>query len=511
MSKAPEAATDPDLPPLASTGVPGLDAILHGGLPCGEMHLVQGEAGTGKTTMALHFLLAGVEQGEAALYITLSQSAEHLGRIARSHGWSLAGVTIHELSPGAVAERIASRQTILPTAEAELGELFDDLEALVKRVRPRRAVIDSISILRLLAGSPQRYHREVVTLRQLLIEHECTVLALADRPAEATHGAPPEVDFHPISGCVIHLEQQTRAYGDVRRHVRVIKARGVPHSGGYHDYKIRKGHMDVYPRLGSYTRDEYSEYRRVESGIASIDAALGGGLEQGTACLVVGPSGTGKSTLAALFADAVARQGDHAAVFLFDERPATYKLRSGAFGIDLRAHVASGRIYLQQVDPGQIAPGEFAQQVRALVELQRTRVVVIDSITGYFNAMGSSEVLIAQLHELLTYLSRSGVLTILAGAQEGPMSIGGQQGVDISYLSDAIVILGYFEAAGQLRRCFTAVKKRHGEHDTGIRELFLERGGIRLGEPLRHYRNILLDNARPADDDKADRGGDVRR
>lgn len=493
----PDETIDPDLPPLASTGCPGLDAILSGGLPREEMHLVQGEAGTGKTTLGLHFLLAGVEAGEAALYITLSQSAKHLERIARSHGWSLAGVTVHEVSPGTVADRIAARQTILPTAEAELGELFQELSALVERVRPRRAVIDSISILRLLAGSAQRYHREVVTLRQLLFEHECTVMALADRPAETAHGTPPEVDFHPLAGCVIHLEQETRAYGDVRRHVRVVKARGLPHHGGYHDYKIRKGHMDVYPRLGSYTRPEYSDYRRIASGVESLDAALGGGLEQGTACLVVGPSGVGKSTLAALFVDAAARRGDHTAVFLFDERPETYKERSNALGIDLRAHVASGRLTLRQLDPGQIAPGEFAQQVRALVDAHETRVVVIDSITGYFNAMGSSDVLIAQLHELLTYLSRSGVLTILAGAQGGLMSIGSQPGVDISYLSDTIVMLGHFEADGQLRRCCVAVKKRHGGHDTSIRELFLERGAIRLGEPLRRYHNILLDNGRP--------------
>ncbi len=488
---------DPELPPLASTGVPGLDAILSGGLPREEMHLVQGEAGTGKTTLGLQFLLAGVHLGEATLYITLSQSAKHLERIARSHGWPLAGVTIHEVSPGTVADRIAARQTILPTAEAELDELFKELGELVARIKPRRAVIDSISILQLLAGSAQRYHREVVTLRQLLFEQECTVMALADRPAEATHGSLPEVDFHPLAGCVIHLEQEPRAYGDVRRHLRVVKARGLPHSGGYHDYKIRTGHMDVYPRLDSYTRPEYSDYRRIACGIESIDHALGGGLEQGTACLVVGPSGVGKSTMAALFVDAAARRGDHTAVFLFDERPETYKVRAKAFDIDLRAHVASGRLALRQLDPGQIAPGEFAQQVRALVDEQQTRVVVIDSITGYFNAMGSSDVLIAQLHELLTYLSRSGVLTILAGAQEGLMSIGSQPGVDISYLSDTIVVLGYFETRGQLRRCCAAVKKRHGAHDGNIRELFLERGAVRLGEPLREYHDLLLGDAGP--------------
>lgn len=487
---------DPDAPPVASTGVAGLDEILTGGLPREEMHLLQGVAGTGKTTLALHFLREGARIGEPTLYVTLSQSKQHLERIARSHGWGLEGVAVHELSPGTVAERIAARQTILPTADVELGELFSELSELVAQIKPRRAVIDSVSIIRLLAGNVQRYHREVVTVRQLFVERQCTVLAIADRPAEGGHGSPPEVDFHPLCGCVIDVEQGPRPYGEARRHLRVVKARGLANSGGQHDLKIHKGGMEVYPRLGAYSKAEHLNYTRMPCGVAGLDELFGGGLEDGTACLFVGPSGVGKSTLATLFADAAMRRGEHAAIFLFDERPETYKTRSVALGMQLPEHIAAGRLLLRQLDPGEIAPGEFAQHVREAVEGHKAKVVILDSINGYFNAMGLSTVLVSQLHELLTYLSRSGVLTLVAGSQEGFMSIGSQTGVDISYLSDTIVVLAYFERDGEIHRCMTAVKKRQGRHSTTIHELHIEPGGLRVGERLHSANQILVSGAR---------------
>ncbi|HWE95981.1 MAG TPA: ATPase domain-containing protein [Tepidisphaeraceae bacterium] len=486
-------------PPVASTGIPGLDSILHGGLPREEMHLLQGVAGTGKTTAALHFLREGVREGEPTLYLTLSQSKAHLDRIARSHGWSLDGITVHELSPGTVADRVSSRQTIFPTVEVELGEMFRDVAEIVARVKPRRAVIDSITMLQLLAGSTQRYHREVVTLRQLFVEQGCTVLALADHPAENGEGSEPEVIFHPLSGCVMELRQTPRAYGDVRRTVRVVKARGLAHEGGSHDLKIRTGGMEVYPRLGAYTKPEYRAFRLCKGDMAELDKLLGGGLEEGTACLLIGPSGTGKSTLASLYSAAAAGRGDHAAIYLFDERPETYMARAEGVGIPLRKQIEAGRVALRQLDPAEIAPGEFAHQVCRAVEKEGSKVVVIDSIAGYFTAVGSSELFVAQLHELLTYLSRSGVLTILTAArQEAFMAVGDQPGVDISYLSDTILVLGYYEAEGDLHRYLTAVKKRQGEHETTIRELRIRSGGVSLGEPLRQFRGLLLTYAEPA-------------
>ena len=322
----------PQLPPVAPTGIPGLDAILHGGLPRDEMHMVQGVAGTGKTTISLQFLRAGAAAGEPSIYLTLSQSKANLERIARSHGWSLDGITVHELSPGTVADRIAARQTVLPTVEVELDELFHDVQELVRAVQPKRAVVDSLTMLQLLAGGPQHYHREVVTLRQLFVDAGCTLLVLADHPGEGDMGQPPEVIFHPLCGVVIDLTQRDRAYGDVRRLLRVIKARGLPHNGGLHDVKILTGGLRVFPRLGAYSEPETTDFARLSSNVAEVDEVLAGGLERGTACLLVGPSGTGKSTLATVFAAAAAGRGEPAAVYLFDERPETYRARAAGLG-----------------------------------------------------------------------------------------------------------------------------------------------------------------------------------
>jgi circadian clock protein KaiC len=483
----------PTLPPRAPTGVAGLDSILHGGFPRAEMHLIQGAAGTGKTTLALQYLLEGVRSGEPTLYLTLSQSKEHLERIASSHGWDIRGMTIYELSPGSVAERIAARQSILPTVEAELDEVFRELAELVQRVSPRRAVIDSIALLQLLAGSHWRYHREVVTLRQLFIEQGCTTVALADYPTATEEGQSPGVVFHPLCGCVIQLEQAPRPYGDVRRQLRVVKARGLPHNGGYHDLKIFTGSVDVYARLGAYSEPEHTEYRTITTKVASLDALLCGGLNSGTSCLIVGPSGVGKSTLAALYAESVARSGEHAAIFLFDERPETYLVRAEALGVPLRDHIEGGRVYMQQLDPGEVAPGEFAQCIRRLVEEQATRVVIIDSVVGYFAAMGSANVLVTQLHELITYLTRRGALLMLCGAQEGFMSIGMQDAVDVSYLSDTIIALTFLEIAGELHRAIAVVKKKHGRHLQTIHELRLGPTEIEVSkEPLRELQNIMV-------------------
>lgn len=481
----------PMKPPVASSGIAGLDSILHGGFPRGEMHIVQGVAGTGKTTIALSFLRAGVKAGEQTLYVTLSQSKAQLERISRSHGWELDQVAVQELAPGTVAERLSAQQSVLASADVELQEVFHELVATVIRVKPKRAVIDSITIIQTLAGE-QRYHREVVTLRQLFVEHECTALFLADHPAEMEQGSEPEVDFHPLAGCVIHLEQDPRPYGDAKRKIRVVKSRGLDSDNGYHDFKISTGEMEVFPRLGAYTEPEHNEFPLLASGVAGLDQMLRGGLELGTACLLVGPSGTGKSTLSAIFATAAAAAGMHAAIYLFDERPETYKARANGAKLGMRPFVDSGKVLIRQLDPAEIAPGEFAQQVKQTIEKYGTKVVVIDSIAGYFNAVGSSVLFVSQLHELLTFLSRRGVLTLLTAAQEGFMSIGAPPGVDVSYLSDSIMVLGFSEKDGNLHRFVSVVKKRQGEHDASIRELLISGDGVKVGEILKQAGNLLV-------------------
>lgn len=483
----------------ASSGIEGLDLILRGGFVRDEMHLVQGGAGTGKTTLALQFLLAGVMAGERGLCITLSQTKKGLEAIARSHGWSLEGLTVHELSPSSDAASGAAHQTVLHTSEVELGELTRELRERVEQAKPRRVVFDSLGVIALLAGGSPRYHREIVILRQFLTGHGCTALFLDDAPAEPDAGGRANPEFHSLATSMIHMEQTVPDYGEVRRRVRIVKVRGVAFRGGYHNFRILTGGLQVFPRIEPPLTSEYSDFQPVRSGIKPLDGLLGGGLEQGTTCLLVGPSGAGKSTLAGVFAHAAAQRGDSAAVFLFDERPETWKTRAKGVGMDLQPHVDSHRISLDLLDPAQITPGEFAQRVSDAVDRRGVKIVVIDSLTGYFNAMGNATMLVVQMHELITFLSRRGVLTLLLIAQEGFMSVGTKLPLDVSYLSDTIIVLRLFEAEGAVRRCLAAVKKRQGEHETTIRELFITPGGVRIGEePLRQFRHILGGDPEPA-------------
>lgn len=491
----------------ASTGIEGLDEILRGGFPRDEMHLIQGASGTGKTTLALHYLLAGIRAGERGLYITLSQPRRGLETIAHSHGWSLEGMTVHELSPEGLVEHLAAHQTVLHTSEVELDELTRELRRLVEQAQPRRVVFDSIGVIGLLAGSRARYRREIVALRQFLAGRGCTALFLGDWQAEAELEGPANTEFHNLAASLLHLEQATPDYGEVRRRVRVVKVRGVPFQGGYHNFRIQTGGLEVFPRLRPYSAPEYTNFQRIQSGIEALDQLLGGGLEQGTACLLIGPPGTGKSTLASLYARAAAQGGDTAAIFLFDERPETFKGRSKSLGIDLGPHLDSGRLLLQQLHTAQITPGEFAQRVREAVEHHEARVVVIDSLTGYFNAMGGTSMLVVQMHELLNFLSRRGVLTFLVVTQEGSLKIGSRPSADISYLSDSIILMQQFEAGGTVRRCLAVIKKREGEHDTTIRELLLRPGSVSIGEPLRQFHNLLGGDPRSTGGGQRQEGG----
>ncbi|WP_437668788.1 ATPase domain-containing protein [Sorangium sp. So ce131] len=476
----------------AASGIAGLDSILHGGFPREEMHLVQGASGTGKTTLALQFLLAGADTGESGLYITLAQTKRGLEAIARSHGWSLEGVTVYALSPDDIAESLAADQTVLRTADVELGELTRQLRQVIEQTQPRRVIFDSIGVIGLLAGSAPRYHREIAVLRQFLVARGCTALFLGDWPSERELESPPNTEFHSLAGSVIHLEYTAPDYGEVRRRLRVMKVRGTAFRSGYHDFRIRTGGLEVYPRVEAHQGGQYDEFRCIRSGIAALDELLGGGLELGTACLFIGPSGAGKSTLCAVYACAAARGGDAAAMFLFEERPQTLKERCRGVGIDLQPHEDSGRLAIEQLNSADISAGEFAHRVRAAVEGNRARLVVIDSLTGYFNAMGNDSANSVQLHELLNFLSGRGVLTLVVVTQEGFTSVGAIPSVDVSYLSDSLLVLRLFEVDGGIRRCVAAVKKRRGGHETTIRELSISAEGIRVGEePLRELRHIL--------------------
>ena len=473
----------------ATTGVAGLDDILGGGLTPNRLYLVEGVPGSGKTTLALQFLLEGIKQGESVLYVTLSESEEELRGVADSHGWSLEGMTIRELAPGEDSLRQDHQYTMFHPSEVELGETTKTILADVERSKPTRVVFDSLSELRLLAGNPLRYRRQILALKQFFSGRRCTVLLLDDMTS-TNH----DLQVQSIAHAAIRLEQMYPEYGSERRRLIVLKYRGVRFRGGYHDYTIQRGGLEVFPRLiASEHHTPYDEVK-LKSGVPELDALLGGGLEPGTSTLIVGAAGAGKSSLAALFVAVAAARGESAAMFIFDESSKTLLSRAQALGIKLRDSVDRGRVTIQQVDPAELSPGEFTHAIRRAVEERRASVVVIDSLNGYLNAMPEERFLVIQLHELLTYLGQAGVATLLIGAQQG--LIGGQMKtpVDASYLADAVILMRYYETKGEVRQAISVVKKRSGEHERTIREFRLGRDGVTVGPPLREFRGVLTGN-----------------
>ncbi|MBS7457319.1 ATPase domain-containing protein [Coralloluteibacterium stylophorae] len=467
------------------TGVAGLDDILGGGLPRGELHLVRGDAGTGKTTLGLQFLLEGAAAGERALYLSFAQSQTGLRRIAAAHGWSLQGVEVLQL-PGADAGAGRQEQTLFHTADVELREATAAVIEAVERVRPERVVIDTMTTLRLLADGGLRYRRQLLGLRGFFDARPCTVLLL--------DGAGQDAALDDTVYGILRLERVVPEYGNVRRRLSAVKMRGVEFHGGHHTFRIRTGGIQVYPRLKPACMDTPGNWEVRTSGVRGIDALLGGGLEHGTACLVVGPTGTGKTSVATLYAYSAARNGETAAVFCFDERRETFLMRARGLGMDLEPLLERGTLILRSVSTAEFAPGEFAQIVREAVERQRARVVMLDSLTGYFHAMPQEEALLAQMHDLLAYLGRQGVLSLLVVAQHGIAGDHMRGPLDVSYMADAVVLLRHFEADGQVRKAISVLKKRNGSHESTIRELLLSGDGVAVGEPIAGFVGLLSGN-----------------
>jgi circadian clock protein KaiC len=470
----------------AAIGVEGLDDILRGGFTPNRLYLLEGVPGSGKTTLALQFLIEGVKRGQPVLYVTLSETEEELREVTASHGWSLDGITVRELVPSEDSLRPDEQYTMFHPSEVELSETTKTILADVERIKPARVVFDSLSELRLLAGNPLRYRRQILALKQFFAGRNCTVLLLDDLT-----GTDRDLQVQSIAHGVVRLEQVNPEYGSERRRLLVVKYRGVQFRGGYHDYVIRRGGLDVFPRLVASEHRPPPVMEKLASGIAELDTLLGGGIERGTSTLIVGAPGSGKSSLAARYVFWAAEQGQNAALFIFDESLHTLLSRSAGLGMDLKKHIDAGRVTVQQVDPAELSPGEFANCIQRAVDRQHATVVVIDSLNGYLNAMPEERFLTIQLHELLTYLGQAGVATLLIGAHQG--LIGGPMiaPVDASYLADAVILLRYFEAKGEVRQAISVVKKRGGAHERTIREFKMQDGRITVGQPLRDFRGVL--------------------
>jgi circadian clock protein KaiC len=468
-----------------STGSSGLDDILGGGLDADRVYLLEGEPGTGKTTLALQYLLEGVRRGERSLYITLSESERELRLVAERHGWSLDGISIFELTPPEASLGGEQDITLFHPAEMELGETTKLIFDAVTREDPARIVFDSLSELRLLAQNSLRYRRQILALKNFFTARRCTVILLDDLSSQAT-----DLQLHSITHGVITLEQLAVEYGGERRRLRVVKMRGIDFRGGFHDFTIERGGLAIYPRLVAAEHHKEFAADVTASGSPGLDALLGGGLERGTSALLIGGAGVGKSSVALTYAIAAAQRGEHAAVFAFDEGMGTILARARGLGLPLEAHMDAGLIRLQQIDPAEMAPGEFAHLVRASVEHERARVVVIDSLNGFLASMPEDRFLVLQMHELLSYLGQLGVVTILVLAQHGLMGPL-QTPLDISYVSDSVVMLRYFEAGGRVRRAISVVKKRSGPHEDAIRELQLTSHGVKVGPPLTDFSGIF--------------------
>ncbi|HYF57957.1 MAG TPA: ATPase domain-containing protein [Burkholderiaceae bacterium] len=495
--------TDVPLPKRCALGVPGLDEVLHGGLLADRFYLVDGNPGAGKTTMALQYLLEGVRLGERCLYVTLSETRAELIAGAASHGWSLEGIEIVELITEDRELTGDDELAMYHPSEVELTETTRRVLTLVERLAPQRMVFDSLSELRLLAQNSLRYRRQILALKQFFNGRGCTVLLLDDRTAEG-----PDLQLQSIAHGVISLDHRAPAYGSAQRQLRVVKFRGSDFVSGFHDFSIGHGGLSVYPRLiASGHRAEFVG-ERVPSGVQGLDQLLGGGIDRGTSTLLVGPPGTGKSTVALQYASAAAARGDHAAFFSFEESRSILLERAASLGMRIVPGAGPGQVLVRQVDPAEISPGEFACSVRESVERDGARVVVIDSLNGYLNAMPEDRYLNVQLHELLAYLNNHGVATFVVVALSGVLGMPSRAPVDASYLADAVMMMRMYEHEGRVHRAISVLKKRSGPHESTIRRLHLDASGLHLSEPLVHLRGVISGVPVEVDRDAARRAGE---
>ncbi|MBV9499665.1 MAG: AAA family ATPase [Acidobacteriaceae bacterium] len=468
------------------TGIAGLDEVLAGGLPAHRLYVVEGNPGSGKTTFALQFLREGVRLGQRVLYVTLSETLEELSDVAISHNWNLDGIDLLELDSLSDRFKEDADYTVFHPSDVELEETIGRIRAEVERLNPDRVALDSVSELKILSQTVVRYRREILGLKQFFAGRKCTVLVLDD----CTTGDS-EQQLQSIAHGVVRMDREPREYGSTRRQIHVVKMRGVAFQDGQHDFVIKSGGLELYPRLSASGSAAVENAGSAESGSPQMDALLGGGLDRGSSTLLIGAAGCGKTTLCSQYLMTALQRGEHVVCYQFEENRQTFLHRSGGYGMDFEPYIASGKFDLIQVDVADLSPGEFSSRVRNAVEERKASFVVIDSLNGYLNGMPSERFLLIHIRELLAYLAQKGVVTLMTLAQHGMLGSAMQSPVDVSFLADTVILLRFFEATGQVRQAISVVKKRRGAHERTLREMKIGSSGVQIGEILEQFEGVL--------------------